>query len=139
MSQSKPPELRQRRNKAATRAILAAAPGVTRETPLLPEGLIREETRAWWRDVWASPMAAQFLQADIHALLRLAVLVNQFWEKPLKARELAESIAKQEARFGLTPLDRRRLEWKIEAAPEKPAARYEDDRVDPRTLLRSVK
>jgi len=117
----KPPELRQRTNKAATAATLSES-GV--QAPVLPKGIRCKETRAWWEAIWASPMAAQWLESDVQALLRLAILQDQFWTTPTK--ELADSIAKHEARFGLTPLDRMRLQWKLEAAPEKPAQRSAD-------------
>jgi hypothetical protein len=78
-------------------------------------------TRAWWRDVWHSPMAEQFLEADRHALFRLALLVDLFWRGPSK--ELAAEIRLEQQAFGLTPIDRRRLQWTVE----------EDDRRKPRT------
>jgi|SRR3990172_2842588 len=130
----KPPELRQRTNKAATAATLTAE---SVQVPSLPNGVSCQETRRWWEVIWASPMAAQWLTSDAEPLLRLALLVDQFWQVPTK--ELAGEIAKHEARFGLTPLDRMRLQWKLEAAPEKPASQYQADEVDPRTLLRAVK
>jgi len=69
-------------------------------------------TRAWWRDIWRSPMAEEYLRADEHALYRLAVLVDSYWTKPTAG--LAAEIRLQQQAFGLTPLDRRRLEWSIE-------------------------
>ena len=57
-------------------------------------------------------MAAEFLQADRHGLYRLAVLVDAFWrtEDP----RLASEIRLQAQCFGLTPIDRRRLQWEME-------------------------
>lgn len=79
-------------------------------------------TLLWWRDVWRSPMATEFLQADRHGLYRLAVLVDAFWrtEDP----RLAAEIRLQAQCFGLTPIDRRRLQWEMsdEDAKEKAAA-----------------
>jgi len=69
-------------------------------------------TRAWWRAVWRSPMADEYLDADVHALYRLAVLVDMFWAKPSK--ELAAEIRLQQQCFGLTPIDRRRLQWEVD-------------------------
>lgn len=99
-------------------------------------------TRRWWRDVWASPMATEYLRADEHALFRLAVLTDMFWEEPSK--ELAAEIRLQQQAFGLTPSDRRRLEWSIEQAEQakdrgdkqrsKRAIVIEHD--DPRALLK---
>ena len=61
-------------------------------------------------------MASEYVVADEHGLFRLAVLVDGFWWKPSK--ELAAEIRLQEQRYGLSPLDRRRLEWTVEQADE---------------------
>lgn len=97
-----------------------------------------EQTRAWWKDVWHSPMAEEFLEADRHALVRLAVLVEAFWREPSK--ELAAEIRLQEARFGLTPVDRHRLQWKVEPSERKPptAKELRDEGKDPREVFRAV-
>ncbi len=79
-------------------------------------------TRAWWRDVCASPMAAQFERVDWHGLLMLAELEERLWraldaEPAVSVKELkdlAGEIRLQRQCFGLTPIDRRRLDWKIE-------------------------
>jgi len=104
------------------------------------------QTLQWWSDIWASPMASQWLAADVHALVRTAVLVNEFWQKPSPA--LLAEIRQQEQRFGLTPMDRQRLQWKIgpaalAAAPdgddEAAAAAPPPPASDPRESLRLVK
>lgn len=112
----KPAALRQRRNRTSTAATLVATAPRRRRAPRLPK---REEgaewhrmTRAWWRAVWRSPMAGEYLDADIHALFRLAVLIDQFWSDPSK--ELAAEIRLQQQAFGLTPIDRRRLQWEVD-------------------------
>ena len=61
-------------------------------------------------------MATEYLRADEHALFRLAVLIDLFWTQPSK--ELASEIRLQQQAFGLTPLDRRRLEWNIVQAEQ---------------------
>jgi len=73
-------------------------------------------TEAWWEDLWRSPMAPEFDPSDIHGLYLLATLVNGFWEHPSK--ELAAEIRLQRQCFGLTPMDRRRLQWEIERASD---------------------
>lgn len=73
-------------------------------------------TLRWWRDVWASPMGTEYLRADTHALFRLAVLIDKFWLNP--STKLAAEIRLQQQAFGLTPLDRSRLQWSIEQADE---------------------
>lgn len=81
--------------------------------------------RDWWRDVWRSPMAAVFLEADVPALARAARLVARESVGEASAAELAE-LRQLEDRFGLSPLARRRLQWEIEqaggAAEPRPAA-----------------
>lgn len=112
----KDPKIRQRTNKATTRAVLTSIS--RRKVPALPAGRAWNPlTEAWWLDTWKSPMAGEFLPADIHALYVLAALVDEFWEKPSSL--LAAEIRLQRQCFGLTPLDRRRLEWQIEVTTEK--------------------
>ncbi len=62
-------------------------------------------------------MAARYLPADLPGLYVLVELVDQFWLKP--SADLAKEIRQQRQPYGLTPLDRNRLDWKIEAP--KPA------------------
>lgn len=142
----KDPVLRQRMNKAATRAQLAPESAPRRRAPRLPvvEGIEWHPlTRAWWADVWHSPMAAEYVRADEHALFRLAVLVNSFWLMP--SQKVAAEIRLQQQAFGLTPLDRRRLEWSIEQAEaattrrgQRRVRRAQDGEVDPREALKVV-
>jgi hypothetical protein len=130
---------RQRRNKTSTHRQLEAVHDV--EAPKLPTGVKwHKQTRAWWKDVWASPMAPEFDESDIHGLYLLAVLVDGFWHNPSK--EQAAEIRLQRQCFGLTPIDRRRLQWEIdrgdsaasktrkrrEAQAPKPEAVEEDPR-----------
>lgn len=94
-------------------------------------------TREWWRDVWHSPMADEFLEADIHGLYRLAVLIDAFWFSPSK--ELAAEIRQQQAAYGLTPIDRRRLQWEVERVEKgRRSVRPQPPSGDPRTYLRVV-
>lgn len=131
--------IRQRRNKASTRGLLPAEISPRLKAPALPA--IREwqtMTTKWWRDVWASPMASEYLRADEHALFRLAVLIDQFWVEP--SRSLAAEIRIQQQAFGLTPLDRRRLEWSIEQVEQAKDRRSRRAITigtdDPRSLLK---
>lgn len=107
-----------RRNKSTTRATLVADHDV--EAPKLPTRLWHEQTRAWWRDVWSSPMAPEYDDSDKHGLFALAVLVDDFWESDdAKLRkEIASEIRQQRQCFGLTPIDRRRLQWEIERSED---------------------
>lgn len=88
-------------------------------------------------------MAHEFLDADVHGLFMLADLIDQYWRDPSK--DLAGEIRLQRQSFGLTPLDRRRLQWEVERVeqagrkrqqlPPPPAPEAGDD---PRKLLRLV-
>lgn len=112
-----------RRNKSATRATLSVVHDV--EAPELPEG--REwhsQTLQWWADIWDSPMAPEYDDSDRHGLFALAVLIDDFWlaDTPTARAALSSEIRLQRQCFGLTPIDRRRLQWEIdrgEAAEEK--------------------
>lgn len=67
--------------------------------------------RRWWREVWSSPMAEEFLRGDEPALFRLVALVDTYWRT--MDLEVAREIRLLEREFGLTPLSRRRLEWNV--------------------------
>jgi hypothetical protein len=87
-------------------------------------------------------MAGEFLQSDRHGLFILAELVDRFWEAP--SPQLATEIRLQRQCFGLTPIDRRRLQWEVErvesATRGRRPRREEPDLAagaeDPRKMLR---
>jgi len=141
----KHPALRQRMNKTSTAATLPAdEPSVEGEIPtLLPERRRwHAMTKRWWENLWQSPMRGEYVTADTDRLYMLALLVDQFWKRPSTA--LATEIRLQGQCFGLTPIDRRRLQWALTDAPPPadspptPAAARPDGGPDPRTLLRVV-
>lgn len=73
-------------------------------------------TREWY-DTWArSPMAVEFTGVDWQRLQRVARLVDQYERNPTK--ELLAELRLQEAGFGGTPLDRRRLGRTIEPSKD---------------------
>jgi len=136
--QPKDPRVRQRRNRAVTAAELEAESPLG-ESPPLPCRPRRRKwmdlTRVWWDDIWRSPMAPRFLEADVHGLYILAELVDRFWREPTTA--MAAEIRQHRMAFGLTPIDRRRLEWTIRPpAEEKPApeSKHIEPATDPRRL-----
>lgn len=174
----KPLHLRQRRNKASTRATLKAggmrAPALPvracacggpqperqrRKGPGRPckrrplcevcggTGVLpwHAETHATWLLWWASEAASQWVDADVPGIKRLILLVEDFHrtERPAERSVMEKEIRLQEARYGLSPLDRRRLEWSIEAPPDEveasPPPEPEKPREDPRNVLRMVK
>lgn len=139
----KHPSVRARANKVAGARTLSVLHDVV--VPDLPGD--REwlaATAEWWADLWASPMAPEFDASDAHGLFMLAVLVDEFWRKP--SANLAGEIRLQRQCFGLSPIDRRRLQWEIDRGEEadestrrrreaqavRPVAVEEDD---PRRLL----
>lgn len=128
----KDPALRQRRNKTSTAATLSADHGI--EAPPLPpryrvDRKTGERTEvAWhpmaldlWEEVWASPMAPEYLNADHHGLYIITTLTDTYWKR-LEDGEpvtgLAMEIRLQRAEFGLTPIARRRLQWEVEKTEE---------------------
>jgi len=85
----KHPSTRARRNRSTTAAVLQAAADA--KPPALPDrdDGWHPQTVAWWTDLWASPMAGEFLASDVHGLLMVAALVDDYWRKPTPAK-LAE-------------------------------------------------
>src|SRR5687768_15399112 len=118
----KRPELLQRRNRVTSRALLAPDANANASVPPLPRLRGRQRwhprVRDWWVAVWRSPMASEYLEADRDGLTILAQLYQAFWTtEELKVRvQIASEIRQQSARFGLSPVDRRRLQWEIEKA-----------------------
>ena len=141
----KHPSTRARANKASTASTLSDDMSAAVK-PALPEGRDwHPQTVEWWNDLWAAPMSAEYHSSDRHALLVLAVLMDGFWNDPTTTR--AAEIRQQRQAFGLTPYDRRRLEWTIETAEEakgrgrkrtertKDSAKSADPASDPRNAL----
>lgn len=140
----KPLALRQNRTKKSGAAMLEMPD--TSVVPVIPN----PDGRAWhklttkaWKNAWESPMASQWLTTDVDALGRLALLWDDFYKAP-NAKTLAE-IRLQESRFGLSPLDRSRLQWEINRGDS--AERQQQQRAqppkrtgaDPRSILMAVK
>ena len=150
----KPSHLRQRKNKKAGATTLQHPDKDQQEktkAPTLPNPDKRKFhrlTRAWWRRVWSSPMASEFLPTDVDGLGRLALLVDNYYKDPTgkKAKELLGEIRLQEARFGLSPVDRSRLQWEVAKGEEAERKRRPQQRqqepssaADPRGVLGVVK
>lgn len=117
-AQKKHVSARQRRNTAATSATLRSqVAAIVPELPERSDGIEwRSETEDWWQDVWSSPMANEFVDADFHGLFRLAILVDEFMNEPSSKNHAEVRIAQQA--YGLTPYDRRRLEWTVEQSED---------------------
>lgn len=105
-----------------------------REVPPLPDRESQAErwhprVIEWWESVWRSPMASEYVGPDLRGgLYALAELYQQRWLAKT-AKELVAIVSEirlQEVRFGLSPIDRRRLQWeiaKVDEASEKTAKR----------------
>lgn len=123
----KPAHLRQRTNKVAGSATLPSAASAKRnKVRPLPNrvGGWHPMVTEWWRSVWRSPMASEYLEADVQGgLYLLAELYQKRWttENEAVLVKLAAEIRQQEIRFGLTPMDRSRLRWEVEKGEEAAA------------------
>ncbi len=112
--------VRRRRNASTGRRRLSAA--VPRNPPALRLRKVLAETREWWKTIWASPMASEWIDADVLVLRRLAVLVDLAYRGEASSTVLSE-IRQLEDRFGMSPMARRRLEWELAGdAPADTAA-----------------
>ncbi len=141
----KPAHLRQNRTKKAGRAILQTPDPNNEERTKIPslqnpdKRKFHRLTRAWWRHVWESPMAGEYLPTDIDGLARLAILVDDYYCAP--GKELLAEIRLQEARFGLSPIDRSRLQWEVAKGEEaerkrkSPQMPQNPSHIDPRGIL----
>ena len=146
----KPPGQRQRRNRVSTKATLPTeAEAAKQEIPPLPlrKGKWRPEVIGWWTAVWTSPMASEYLEADKHGLYILAHLYQAFWTASNKDRfRYAAEIRQQAQKYGLSPIDRRGLQWEIDRgdiASQRTETRRKrkrpDPKKDPRDVLRLEK
>jgi hypothetical protein len=143
----KDPSVRARNNKHSTHAVLRAVPDFP--VPQLPDDRDwHPRTTQWWDDLWSSPMGPEYDHSDVHGLIQLAELVDLYniTDTPGAKIRLAAEIRQQRTCFGLTPIDRRRLQWTIdqgEEAEERTAKRRQarvastrsKDGDDPRALL----
>jgi hypothetical protein len=141
----KPAHLRQRTNKKSSASQITAP--IDPNVPPIPN----PDGRTWhkltllaWAHAWESPMSGQWLETDTDALGRLAVLWDQFYKEP-DAKVMAE-IRLQESRFGLSPLDRSRLQWEVgkaadaeEKVSRRNVTRARRTGTDPRAVLTMVK
>jgi len=137
----KPAHLRQRTNRKPGAATIEAVENA--EVPDIPN----PDDRKWhaltieaWQHAWESPMASQWLETDIDALGRVALLWDDFYKAP-DVRLMSE-IRLQEQRFGLSPLDRTRLQWEVtrtdEAERKRPKPAAQRAGADPRNGLMAV-
>lgn len=129
----KDPSVRQRTNRASTKATLYALRPDQIKIPELPKRYNEDgievmwslRAQEFWESIWSSPMAPEFHKTDIHGLYDLLQLKEAFWSGKTY---LHAEIRLYEQQFGLNPLARRRLEWQIvDTEKAKEAA---DDRAE---------
>lgn len=77
-----------------------------------------------WDQWWRSPMALMWSEFDQPALERLLLLTAKSWIGGATAAELSE-VRQLEDRFGLNPVGRRKLYWRIEGV-DTPSRAAED-------------
>jgi len=137
--------LRQRTNKKAGNATLSMVPDRPSKAPPIPNPDAREfhpQTLVDWAHALASPMASQWLQTDLDALGRLALLWDDFYRRP--SADALKEIRLQGQLFGLSPLDRSRLQWEVSRADEaeQKKQRHSTPRKtgthDPRSVLKAI-
>lgn len=94
------PDARGRRNVESTGAVLLAPP--VRPACLPPDRPWHAETRRWWDGIWAAPgPRAEWVDADVPGLVRLAALVDRSWSRP--TTRLAAEVRAMERQYGLPP------------------------------------
>lgn len=126
---------RARRNKASSAATLtrptkAKIPALPDAPPLVEydEDKTRHAhevdwhsmVKQWWTDVWSAPMSSEWDASDVHNLYICLLLQQDMWmaSSPKDRRDAAAEYRLQRKDLGLTPFDRRRLEWTIEQAED---------------------
>jgi hypothetical protein len=130
--------LLQRRNRTSTRATLPTEEAASAQEvrPLFDLGKNKKwhpQAVAWWEKVCTSPMASEYLEADWEDLFMLARVVQDFWtaKKASDRRALIGEIRQQGQRFGISPIDRRRLQWEVEKGEQA------DERTQKRRQLKA--
>lgn len=117
----KHPSTRARANRAATAATLPADGKATIVRQLPQDHDWHPLTVEWWNALWTSPMSAEFHQSDWYQLVLLAMAYDRLLDpdlSPAQFKVLSEEVRSHRQPFGMTPYDRRRLEWQIESAEE---------------------
>jgi len=118
----KPASTRARANRAAGAAKL----DLTKKYPVpaMPSGVKwHAQVRMWWKGVWSAPMSNEWHASDRANVVVTAMLLNDFWTATTATarKEAAAEFRQHRAALGLTPYDRRRLEWEFRS-PNDPAA-----------------
>ncbi len=87
------------------------------------EGLPKSQKK-WWNQVWRSPMATQWEEDDIPALIELAYLRDQFFDGSDK---VASELRRRTMDFGLNPAGRQARRWMITEKDQERAGVHESE------------
>ena len=125
-----------RPRKASTRAAIQLNDAKRQVPPIPKTRKWHPSTVLWWREVWESPVSDQYLGADCQELSKLILLEDDFHlaTEPKERLALIAEIRLQRQCFGLTPIDRRRLQWTVEKArkPRSAESAHDEATKDPR-------
>lgn len=93
----------------------------TGPAPELPDRFRGEpDVERWWKRVWGSEIAGAYLDVDVPALERGAMLVSEISSGEFPASYLSE-LRNIEDRFGLSPAGRQRLMWMVAREGDEPS------------------
>jgi hypothetical protein len=132
----KHPAVRQRRNKVSTAAKIELQ-GLKKGT--LPPGEWSPFAREMWEAIWKSPLSGEYAQEDYYALVIAFHGLEAFLKEPSVQGSVA--VLRALSPFGLTPFDRRRLNWTIKApepAKRERAVTSSRPMADPRDALDEI-
>jgi hypothetical protein len=141
----KPPEQRAGHGSVkSTKAILPVDANADKPVPPLPPHPQGEKWKPLalktWIDLWHSPMSSQYVEADIPGLFRMVILTQAFLNQPTVG--VSAELRQLSFNYGLSPMDRRRLQWTIvkseEAVAQAETRRSRAARIidgDPREVL----
>lgn len=71
---------------------------------------LSKSTHAWWKKIWRTPMATQWTEGDIPALIELAILRERLLDGKIS---VAGEVRLRSDQFGLTPEGRQKRRWVI--------------------------
>lgn len=73
-----------------------------------------------WKTIWRSDMASEFADSDLERLYVYIDCYDRWWtaESDTQRQKYMAEVRLQGIFFGLTPLDRRRLQWEIDRGDE---------------------
>lgn len=115
----KPINMRQRRNKKASRTTLEVAPiqDSYLKMPPHPTGQKwKAQVLDYWKNFTSSPVVKEYLVTDLTLVYRYCILYQDFLQTPTPA--LSGELRMLERELGMSPLARLRLEWQVEVNEE---------------------